>query len=35
MDGRNISYYVDSDGELVARVNHSFTYDDNSSSNGL
>ena len=34
-DGRNISYYVDSDGELVARVNHSFTYDDNSSSNGL
>ena len=34
-DGRNISYDVDSDGELVARVNHSFTYDDNSSSNGL
>jgi len=34
-DGRNISYYVDSDGELVARVNHSFTYDDKSSSNGL
>jgi hypothetical protein len=34
-DGRNISYYVDGDGELVARVNHSFTYDDNSSSNGL
>ena len=34
-DSRNISYYVDSDGELVARVNHSFTYDDNSSSNGL
>lgn len=34
-DGRNISYYVNDEGELVARVNHSFTYDDNSSSNGL
>jgi hypothetical protein len=34
-DGRNISYYVNSEGELIARVNHSFTYDDNSSSNGL
>ena len=34
-DGRNISYHIDSDGELVARINHSFTYDDNSSSNGL
>ena len=34
-DGRNISYYVNEEGELVARVNHSFTYDDNSSSNGL
>ena len=34
-DARNISYYIDSDGELVARVNHSFTYDENSSSNGL
>tara|TARA_Y100000389_G_C17333884_1_gene449576 strand:+ start:400 stop:771 length:372 start_codon:yes stop_codon:yes gene_type:complete len=34
-DGRNISYYVNSEGELVARVNHSFTYDENSSSNGL
>ncbi len=34
-DGRNISYYVDAEGELVARVNHSFTYDENSSSNGL
>ena len=34
-DGRNISYYVNSEGELIARVNHSFTYDENSSSNGL
>jgi hypothetical protein len=34
-DGRNISYYVNAEGELVARVNHSFTYDENSSSNGL
>ena len=34
-DGRNISYYVNSEGELIARVNHSFTYDDTSSSNGL
>jgi hypothetical protein len=34
-DGRNISYYINSEGELIARVNHSFTYDDNSSSNGL
>ena len=34
-DGRNISYYVNDEGELVARVNHSFTYDENSSSNGL
>lgn len=34
-DARNISYYVDADGELVVRVNHSYTYDENSSSNGL
>ena len=34
-DDRNISYYVDSDGELVARVNQNYTYDENSSSNGL
>ena len=32
---KNVWYYVNSEGELVARVNHSFTYDDNSSSNGL
>ena len=34
-DARNISYYIDAEGELVARVNHSYTYDENSSSNGL
>ena len=34
-DDRNISYYVDSDGELVARINQKYTYDENSSSNGL
>lgn len=34
-DGRNISYYINEEGELVARVNHSFVYDEGSSSNGL
>ena len=34
-DERNISYYVDDDGELVARINHTFAYDDNSSTDGL
>jgi hypothetical protein len=34
-DERNISYYVDDDGELVARINHSFTYNENSSTTGL
>ena len=34
-DDRNISYYVNDEGELVARVNHNFVYDENSSSNGL
>ena len=34
-DERNISYYVNDEGELVARINHKFTYDENSSSNGL
>ena len=34
-DERNISYYVNEEGELVARINHSYTYDENSSSNGL
>ena len=34
-DDRNIQYYVNSEGELVARINQNYTYDDNSSSNGL
>ena len=34
-DNREIFYYVNSDGELVARVNQKFTYDDNSSSEGI
>ena len=34
-DDRNISYYVDSEGELVARVNQNYVYDENSSSDGL
>ena len=34
-DERNISYYVNDEGELIARINHSYTYDENSSSNGL
>lgn len=34
-DNRNIYYYVNEEGELVARINQSFTYDENSSSEGL
>jgi hypothetical protein len=34
-DDRNISYYIDSEGELCVRVNAPFDYDDGSSSNGL
>jgi|TARA_B110000908_G_scaffold160837_1_gene204456 hypothetical protein len=34
-DTKNIWYYVNDEGELVARVNHKHTYDDNSSSLGL
>lgn len=34
-DDRNISYYVNDNGELVARVNAPYTYDENSSSEGL
>jgi hypothetical protein len=34
-DNRNIYYYVNNEGELVARINQSFTYDENSSSEGL
>lgn len=34
-DNRNISYYIDDDGELVARINQNYVYDENSSSDGL
>ena len=34
-DDRNIQYYINSEGELVARINQNYTYDENSSSNGL
>lgn len=34
-DNRNIYYYVNNEGELVARINQNFTYDENSSSEGL
>jgi hypothetical protein len=34
-DDRNISYYINSEGELVARINQNYTYDENSSSDGL
>ena len=34
-DDRNISYYVNDEGELIARINHNYIYDENSSSNGL
>lgn len=34
-DNRNIYYYINSEGELVARINESFTYDENASSEGL
>ena len=34
-DNKHILYYVNDEGELVARVNQNYTYDENSSSNGL
>lgn len=34
-DNKNIYYYVNDEGELVARINQSFVYDENSSSEGL
>ena len=34
-DNRNIQYYIDSQGELIVRINQNYTYDENSSSNGL
>ena len=33
-DDTNIYYYVNSEGELVASINQTVTYDENSSSNG-
>ena len=29
-DNRKIFYYIDDDGQLVARINNSFTYDEGS-----
>lgn len=34
-DNKNIYYYVSDEGELVASVNQRYTYDENSSSEGL
>jgi hypothetical protein len=34
-NNKNIYYYVSEEGELVARINQKFTYDENSSSEGL
>jgi len=34
-DDRNIDYYINSEGELVARVGQNHTYDDGSSSSGI
>lgn len=31
----NIFYYIDDDGELTARINQTYTYDNNSSSEGI
>lgn len=33
-DDRNIFYYVDEEGNLVARINQTYTYDNTVSSNG-
>ena len=34
-DDRSVYYYVNDEGELVVRINQKYTYDENSSSNGL
>jgi hypothetical protein len=34
-DNRNVYYYINSEGELVARINESYTYDETISSEGL
>ena len=33
-DDRNLYYYINDEGELVVRINQSFTYDESVSSNG-
>ena len=33
-DDANIFYYINDEGELVARINQTYTYDDTVSSNG-
>jgi hypothetical protein len=30
-DNRSVNYYINANGELVARINQGFTYDENSS----
>jgi ribosomal protein S4E len=34
-DNKNIYYYINEEGELVARINQLFAYDDGASSDGL
>ena len=34
-DNREVFYYVNDEGELVARINQDYTYDENSSSEGI
>lgn len=34
-DDRSVYYYVNDEGELVVRINQKYTYDENSSSDGL
>jgi hypothetical protein len=34
-DDRNIFYFINEEGELVARVNQEYTYDDTVSSDGI
>lgn len=34
-DDRSVYYYINDEGELVVRINQKYTYDENSSSDGL
>lgn len=34
-DSRNLYYYVNDEGELIVRINQSYTYDNNSAPDGL